>query len=84
MLDIPLLRGGSDVAAARYEIVVRGRLGSAFVGWFDDLEVRSSGSDETYLCGWFADQPALQGVLAELGELGVELTSVLRLPDPAD
>lgn len=72
------------MAAARYEIVVRGRLGSAFVRWFDDLEVRSSGSDATYLCGWFADQPALQGLLSQLGDLGVELTSVRRLPDPAE
>ena len=71
------------MAAARYEIVVRGRLGSALVGWFDDLEVRSSGPDATCLSGWFADQPALQGVLAQLGDLGVELTSVQRLPDQA-
>lgn len=72
------------MAAAQYEIVVHGRLGSALVGWFDDLDVRSSGSDATRLCGWFADQPALQGVLAQLGAVGVELTSVQRLPDPTD
>lgn len=72
------------MCAARYEIVVRGRLGSALVGWFDDLEVRSSGPDVTCLCGWFADQPALQGLLAQLGDLGVELTSVQRLRDPTD
>jgi hypothetical protein len=76
--------GGVDVAAARYEIVVRGRLGSALVGWFDDIEVRSSGPDATYLCGWFADQPALHGLLAQLGDLGVELTSLQRLPDPPE
>lgn len=72
------------MAAAHYEIVVQGRLGSALVRWFDGLEVRSSGPDATRLCGWFADQPALQGVLAELGDLGVELMSVRRLPDPAE
>ena len=44
------------MAAARYEIVVRGRLGSALTTWFADLEVRSSGPDATYLYGWFADQ----------------------------
>jgi hypothetical protein len=72
------------VAPARYQIVVQGRLGNALVKWFDDLEVRSSGPDATYLCGWFADQSALQGLLSQLGDLGLELTSVQRLPDPGD
>ncbi len=72
------------MAAARYEIVVRGRLGSALTTWFADLEVRSSGPDATYLYGWFADQSALQGLLSQLGDLGVELTSVRRLPDGDD
>jgi hypothetical protein len=69
------------VAGGQYEIVVRGRLGGPLTRWFEDLEVRSSGSDATYLCGWFADQSALQGVLTRLGDLGVELASVRRLPD---
>ena len=72
------------MASARYEIVVRGRLGSALTTWFADLEVRSSGPDATYLYGWFADQSALHGLLSQLGDLGVELTSVRLLPDGGD
>jgi hypothetical protein len=69
------------VTSATYEIVVRGRLGGALVRWFDELEVRSFGPDATHLYGRFADQSALQGVLARLGDLGIELSSVRRLPD---
>jgi hypothetical protein len=74
-------QGVGRVAGAHYEIVVRGRLGGSLTRWFDDLEVRSSGPDATYLSGWFADQSALQGVLTRLGDLGLELASVRQLPD---
>ena len=66
---------------SHYEIVVRGRLGGALVRGLDGLEVRSSGPDATYLHGWFPDQAALQGVLSRLGDLGLELKSIRRLPD---
>ena len=69
------------MTGANYEIVVKGRLGAPFTSWFDELEVRASGPDGTYLYGWFADQAALQGVLMQLGELGVELSSVRRIED---
>lgn len=74
-------KGVTDVVAARYEIVVRGRLGGPLVRWFDELEVGASGPDATRFLGWFPDQPALHGVLTRLGGLGVELLSVRRLPD---
>jgi hypothetical protein len=67
-------------APAEYEIVVRGRLGSALTRSFEGLEVKASGPDATFLRGHF-DQAALQGLLAELGNLGLELTVVRRLPD---
>lgn len=69
------------MAGANYEIVVRGRLGGALTRWFDELDVRSSGPDATRLHGWFADQAALQGLLRRLGDLGLELSCVRRLPD---
>lgn len=70
------------MAGANYEIVVAGRLGGALTRWFDDVvEVRASGPDATHLRGWFPDQAALQGLLARLGDLGIELDSVRRLPD---
>jgi len=64
---------------ANYEIVIRGRLGRAMIRWFAGLEVRASGPDETHLVGWFEDQAALQGFLAEVGDLGLELSGVRRL-----
>lgn len=69
------------MSGANYEIVVRGRLGGALARWFDDLELRSATPDATHLYGWFADQAALQGVLRRLGDLGLELSSVRRLPE---
>ena len=71
----------SHAEAANYEIVIRGRLGRAMTRWFQNLEVRASGPDETYLVGRFEDQAALQGFLAEVGDLGLELSGVRRLPD---
>jgi len=64
---------------AQYEIVVRNRLGGALVRWFDEVEVRSSGPDATYLHGSFADQAALQKFLTELADLGLELSAIRRL-----
>ena len=69
------------MAGSNYEIVVGGRLGGAMTRWFSELDVRSCGPDATRLCGWFPDQPALQGFIAQLGELGLELRSVRQLPD---
>lgn len=71
--------GGQD--GANYEIVIRGRLGQAMTRWFRDLEVEASGPDETYLVGWFEDQAALLGFLSEVGDLGLELAGVRRLPE---
>jgi hypothetical protein len=69
------------VPEAQYEIVVKGRLGGPLTRWFEDLEVRSSGSDATYLRGWFADQSALQGLLTRFCDLGLDLASLRQLPD---
>jgi hypothetical protein len=69
------------VAAARYEIVVRGRFGGALSRWFDDLEVRTAEPGVTYLYGCFPDQPALHATLARLADLGLELLSLRRLAD---
>lgn len=74
-------RAGFDVTA-QYEIIVRGRLGEVLVRSFDELDVRAEGHQDTCLTGWFADQSALQGLLSRLGDLGLELSSVRRLPGP--
>lgn len=70
------------MAGAEYEIVIRGRLGGVVTRSLRELEVHSTSPDATCLRGWFVDQPALQGILAQLGDLGIELASVRRLPDP--
>jgi hypothetical protein len=67
------------VEPARYEIIVRGRLGGVLTRAFDELEVKAAGTDETSMRGWFEDQSALQGVLSHLGALGIELSSVRRI-----
>jgi hypothetical protein len=69
------------VGAAQYEIVICGRLGTALTKSFEGLEVSTAGPDATYLRGWFVDQAALQGLLSALGDLGIELSAVRRLPD---
>lgn len=68
------------MGAARYEIVVRGRLGTVLARSFDGVEADVSGPNATCLRGSF-DQAALHGLLAELGDLGVELSAVRRLSD---
>jgi hypothetical protein len=66
--------------AAQYEIRVEGTLDSCWEAWFDGLQVRKEPS-ETVLSGLLIDQPALQGVLAKIRDLGLCLISVQRL-DP--
>lgn len=68
------------MSGANYEIVISSRLGGAMLQWFDELELRASGPDATHLIGWFPDQAALHGVLRQLGDLGLELASLRRLP----
>jgi len=69
------------VDGANYEIVIKGRLGRAVTQWFDAMDVRASGPDETYLVGWFEDQAALQGFMTEVSDLGLELQGVRRMSD---
>ena len=48
---------------ARYEIVIRGRLGRALEVMFERMKVSATNGDETVLAGYFQDQAALQGFL---------------------
>jgi len=63
---------------ARYEIRVAGVLDSRWAAWFNGLQVSGQG-DETVICGLLADQPALQGLLTKVRDLGLCLISVRRL-----
>ncbi len=63
---------------ARYEIRVAGVLDGRWAAWFDGLEISGQG-EETVVCGLVADQSALRGLLARIGDLGRCLISVRRL-----
>ena len=56
-------------------IVVAGKLGDRFDGVFGDLSL-VSGSGTTELRGDLADQSALQGVLRQVADLGLDIVSI--------
>jgi hypothetical protein len=62
----------------RYEIRVRGVLGSGWSAWFDGLQVTSDEHGQTIIAGPVADQAALHGLLAKVRDLGLELLEVRR------
>jgi hypothetical protein len=74
------LRLGSRVTVLGYDIEVEGRLGPDAAVWFDQLEILPGEDGRTHLRGWFVDQAALHGVLTQLGDLGVAVTALRRLP----
>ena len=59
----------------RYEIRVRGIAGETLLLGFPALCAETKPA-ETLLIGVLPDQAALQGVIAQLGELGLELLEV--------
>lgn len=67
-----------DVAGAnidrprRYEIRVRGRIGTTILEAFPTLSARRADTD-TVLSGQLPDQSALYGVILQLESLGLEL-----------
>lgn len=71
------------MAVVGYEIEVEGHLGPEVAVWFDQLEIQQGDDGRTHLRGWFADQSALHGVLTQLGDLGVAVTALQRLPRPS-
>lgn len=61
-----------------YEIRIRGRLGETVLGAFPTLSADWRAPD-TVLRGPLSDQAALQGVLAQIESLGLELVEVRRV-----
>lgn len=68
-------------APPRYEIRVRGHLGSRWATWFDGMHLTTTSDGLTVLAGPIVDQAALHGVLAKLRDIGLPLIS-LTLIDP--
>jgi hypothetical protein len=63
---------------ARYEIRVRGHLGTTMLRAFPDLRAETQSGD-TLLRGAVTDQAALHGLLAQVEALGLELLELRRL-----
>ena len=58
-----------------FRVVVRGQLGDKFGVLFPGMRLER-GADTTAVTGVVRDQAALQGLLQQLQELGLELVSV--------
>ena len=63
-----------------YEVVVKGRFGSALASAFEGFEVARVDHGCTHLVGWATDQARLHSMLERLRDLNIELISVNRLP----
>ena len=71
--------GGMSV----YTIVIKGELGDLFSSAFDGMSLHA-GDGETELVGDIVDQAQLQGVLAQVADLGLVLVRVSQTdPDPS-
>lgn len=64
-----------------YRIRVRGHLDEAWADWFEGLAITNLEGGEAELSGPLPDQAALQGVLNQIGNLGLTLLSVNAAPD---
>jgi hypothetical protein len=62
--------------AGRYEIRIRGHLGSRWATWFDGMTLTAMSDGTTVLEGPVVDQAALHGVLHKVRDTGLPLLSV--------
>jgi hypothetical protein len=73
---------GQDHDSGRYEIRVKGHLGSRWAAWFDGMSLTNESDGTTSIQGPVIDQAALHGLLHRLRDTGLPLISVTRLgPD---
>ena len=64
--------------ASLYRIRIKGRLGATALSAFPSMASELMGR-ETVLTGWFEDQSALFGVLAQIEGLGLELLELRQV-----
>lgn len=69
-----------DAPAPRYEIRVKGHLGTRWVTWFDGMNLTAEDDGTTVIRGPVVDQAALHGLLQTLRDLGITLLSLIPLP----
>ncbi|MGH9134363.1 MAG: hypothetical protein ACRDZZ_10535 [Ilumatobacteraceae bacterium] len=66
----------------RYEIRLKGHLGSRWAAWFEGLSLTHEADGNTVIHGPVVDQAALHGLLLKLRDLGIPLISLTRIaPD---
>ena len=68
--------------ARRFSITVRGRLGAEVASAFDEVGLQHRGSD-TEISGHACDQTYLDGILAHLRDLGLEVIGLETQAIPA-
>jgi ABC-2 type transport system ATP-binding protein len=76
--DLPVAELRTMLWGNRYQIRVKGQLGSQWSEWFDGLAVLPASGDETILRGTIADQAALHGLIGKVRDLGLPLLAVTR------
>ena len=77
------LSGAHPDGMTVYTIVVKGELSDRFSSHFDGMSLRA-GVGETVLVGDIVDQAQLQGVLAQVADLGLVLLRVSQAdPNPS-
>ena len=59
-----------------YKIRVKGHLDPCWSEWFDGLRITNEPNGEALLSGYIVDQAALNGVLAKVRDLNLQLISV--------
>ena len=64
---------------SRYEIRVRGHLGTRWAASFDGLSLVHKSDGSTAITGLVADQAALHGLLRKVRDVGLPLLSVTQL-----
>ena len=69
------------MTSVRYEIVVRGPVGTSVVQALEGFEIAWSRDGFTLLRGWVVDQSRLHSLLDRIAGLGLEVSSVMPVDD---
>jgi hypothetical protein len=64
----------------RYEIRLKGHLGSRWAARFDGMALTTRADGTTLIEGHVVDQAALHGLLLTLRDIGIPLLSVTEIP----
>jgi hypothetical protein len=79
MSKVRAANGAAD-GPARYEIRVGAVLDRHWAAWFEGMELDVLDQGITRISGPVADEAALHGILDRIGDLGLPLILVRRLP----